>query len=498
MKLYGADGTREVDALAASDLGLDGETLMERAGAAALDRIVERWPETERLVVLAGGGNNAGDGYVLARHARERAIDVGILQLIPSPKDGPAGINHQRLEGLGVTRLEPGALAGALRAGTVIVDAVFGTGLTRPVEGTVAETFAVCRAAAAPRVALDIPSGVCADTGAELGTAFAADLTVTFIAHKLGLWTGVGPGYAGSVVLEDLGVSRRVADEVEALADAGRLAECPALGRALGPRRRDAHKGDFGHVLVVGGYEGLPGAALLAGEAAARSGAGLVTVATWPGHAPALVTRCPTLMLRPTATADDLAEVAVRASVIALGPGLGRAPWSEHLFAEAMARSLPMVVDADGLNLLAAGDRRRNDWILTPHPGEAARLLETDTAAVQADRIEAARSIVRIYGGVCVLKGAGTVVVGAGSADTRPFVCTGGNPGMGSGGMGDVLTGILVGLLAQREALGLSLGQCARLGVLVHAEVGDRAARAGERGLLAHDLLAELRAVVNP
>ena len=497
MKLYGANGTREIDTLAASDLGLDGETLMERAGGAALDRILERWPETERLVVLAGGGNNAGDGYVLARRCRERAIDVGILQLLPEPERGPAGINHRRLEGLGVKWLTPGSLAGALTAGTVLVDAVFGTGLTRAVEGTIAETFTVCSAAGIPRVALDIPSGLCADTGAELGTAFKADLTVTFIAHKLGLWTGAGPGCAGSVVLEDLGVSRRVADTVGAVADAGRFSECRTLRQALAPRRRDAHKGDFGHVLVVGGYEGMPGAVLLAGEAAARTGAGLVSVATWPGHAPALVTRCPTLMLRPTATADDLAEVAVRAGVIALGPGLGRSPWSEHLFAEAMARSLPMVVDADALNLLAGGDRRRNDWILTPHPGEAARLLDTDTASVQADRIQAARSIARVYGGVCVLKGAGTVVVGAGSADSRPFVCTGGNPGMGSGGMGDVLTGILAGLVAQRETLGLSLGQCARLGVLVHAEAGDRAARAGERGLLAHDLLSELRAVVN-
>jgi len=492
MKVFGAAGTREIDALAASELGLAGETLMERAGRAAFDHIVRRWPEASRILVLAGAGNNAGDGYVVGRLAREAGLEVGLVQLLAPASDGAAGHNYAQLAPLGIRVVDAAGIAAALTPDTVVVDAVFGTGLTRPIEGRIADVFDVVNAADVPRVALDVPSGVAADTGALLGTAFDADLTVTFIAPKLGLVTGAGLATAGELVLDDLGVSARLVDRVVPLAVAGRFDDLVGL---LKPRRRDAHKGVFGHVLVVGGYEGMPGAALLAGEAAVRAGAGLVSVATWPSHAGAFVARCPTLMVRPTATADDLAPLAARANVVALGPGLGRAPWSAHVFEAAVALPVPLVVDADALTLLAERGGRRDDWVLTPHPGEAARLLGVETAQIGADRLGAARAIVERYGGVCVLKGGGSVVADAGSGPA--FVCTGGNPGMGSGGMGDVLTGVIAGLLAQHD-LGLDPAAAARLGVAVHAEAGDRAARAGERGLAAHDLLGELVGVVNP
>jgi NAD(P)H-hydrate epimerase len=259
----------------------------------------------------------------------------------------------------------------------------------------------------------------------------------------------------------------------------------------LGPRARTAHKGDFGHVLVVGGAPGMSGAARLAGEAALRAGAGLVTVATHPSHAAVLNLTRPELMVAPVSDPQDLAPLVARATVIAVGPGLGRDAWGRNLWSSVRGLDRPLVVDADALNLLGEEPVQGPEWILTPHLGEAARLLGVPIAAVARDRPAAADALQSRFGGVVVLKGAGTLIQ-AGRA--RPLaVCSDGNPGMATAGAGDVLTGVIGALRAQ----GLEAEEAACAGVCLHAAAGDRAARAGERGLIAGDIVAALRAIAN-
>ncbi len=262
------------------------------------------------------------------------------------------------------------------------------------------------------------------------------------------------------------------------------------LQKFLAPRPRDAYKGDFGHILVIGGDYGMAGAVRMAGEAALRVGAGLVTVATRPEHVAVVSSMRPELMCHGISTAPDLKKLLTRATVIVLGPGLGQSNWSQELFHYAIIAEQPKLVDADGLNLLSKQPQKRDNWVLTPHVGEAARLLKVTGADIQADRLAAARQLWDRYGGVAVLKGAGTLIQSSGE---NPTICNAGNPGMATGGMGDVLSGVIGGLLAQR----LSLQQAAELGVCLHATAGDLAAKEGECGLLPLDLMPFLRKLVN-
>ncbi len=262
----------------------------------------------------------------------------------------------------------------------------------------------------------------------------------------------------------------------------------------LAPRVRDAHKGDFGHTWLFGGYKGLSGAIRMAAEAALRVGAGRVSVVTHPEHAPTLNATRPELMVHGCAinqTAPSLATLISQASVLVLGPGLGLVPWSHYIFEQVVATELPMVIDADGLNLLAPAPSYATERVLTPHPGEAARLLQTDVPAIQANRLQAAQAIVEQYGGVCVLKGAGTII----AAEQGSWQCQLGNPGMASAGMGDVLSGMIAGFISQ----GIPVTDAAILGAALHASAADQAALAqGERGLLATDLMPYLQTLVNP
>jgi NAD(P)H-hydrate epimerase len=365
-----------------------------------------------------------------------------------------------------------------------IVDALLGTGLERPVTGEWADAIAQCNASRAPVLALDIPSGLHADTGRVLGSAVRADATISFIGLKQGLFTGQGPDHCGLIRFNALDVPAAIyATEVLA----ARRIDWASERGLLPTRLPSAHKGDFGHVLVVGGAPGMSGAPRLAGEAALRAGAGLVTVATHPDHAGWLNLARPELMVRAAADAEALRDAARRADVIAVGPGLGQGDWGRALFAGALSLGRPLVVDADALNLLAADPVRRDDWVLTPHPGEAARLLGCTAADIEADRFAAVAALQRRYGGIVVLKGAGSLILGPGH---RPVgVCSDGNPGMASGGTGDALTGIIASLQGQ----GLEAEQAAAMGVCLHAAAGDHAAREGLRGMLASDLIGALR-----
>lgn len=487
-ELWTAAQVRELDRRLIEEHGIAGRQLMERAGAAAFDAIAQRWLSCRALTVVCGAGNNAGDGYVVARLAMRSGMEVRVLAVAdPERLRGDAALAWADFRASGGT-FDHWDGAGDPGGHGPIVDALLGTGLDRTLAGPFRAAVESINAASRPVVALDIPSGLQADTGCILGNAVRADLTVCFIGLKLGLFTGRGPAFSGRVVFAGLDAP----DGLErGLSPVAHRLEAGMLGDWLPRRPRDAHKGRFGHVLVIGGDQGMGGAVRLAAEAALRSGAGLVSVATRPGHAGALLAACPELMCHGVDGPDVLAALLARATVIAAGPGLGRSSWARGLLDAGLESGLPCVLDADALNLLAISPRHRDHWVLTPHPGEAGRLLGSDAGAVEADRPAAARALRARYGGVVVLKGAGSLVCGSG---TSLWLCDRGNPGMASGGMGDVLTGIIAGIAAQ---LG-DLERAAAAGVLVHALAADDAAARGERGLVASDLFAALRPWLNP
>lgn len=495
--LYRADQVRDLDRAAIERHNLPGSILMERAGAAAFLAMREAWPKARRIAVFCGVGNNGGDGFVLARQAHQDGLEVSVFQVgDPAQIAGDAFAALQRLQGAGI---EPSPWSASttdsqLAQADIVVDALLGTGLKRPVEGVWRDAIEVVNGANGSVLALDVPSGLDADSGQVAGVAVQADLTVSFVGLKRGMLTAAGPQHCGHIAFDDLKVPADVYADHPPVAT---RIDLSALQHLLVPRRRDAHKGDFGHVLVIGGDYGMGGAARMAAEAALRVGAGLVSVATRGAHAAQLSTARPEIMSHGVEAAAALRHPLERATVIAVGPGLGQGAWARELLGRALEYTSPLVVDADALSLLAEEPVRNDRWVLTPHPGEAARLLGCTPAAVQADRFAAAASIAESYGGVCVLKGAGTVVYGEPTGETQEppvAVCTGGNPGMASGGMGDVLTGVIAGLLAQ----GLGPTEAARLGVCLHAAAGDAAAKLGERGLLAGDLMSGIRRLANP
>ena len=485
--LYRAEQVRALDRYAIDSCEIPGLTLMQRAGDAAFAVLRARWPEVRAITVVCGRGNNGGDGYVIARLAHQAGFKVSVRSIgDPGELSGDALAAAQAMlaEGLEAIPSDGSDLA----PNDMIVDAILGTGLDREVSGTLRNVIEAINRADVPVLGVDIPSGLHADTGQILGAATRADATVSFIGLKQGLFTAAGPSQCGAVYFSDLGVPSEVYQAVQPSAE---RIDYESLCTSLGPRDRSSHKGHFGHVLVIGGDHGYAGAARMAAHAAARVGAGLVSLATRTAHAASVCSSIPEVMCHGVEGPDALGLPISQASVIAIGPGLGRSPWAVGLLAKALEARIPMVVDADALNLLAIEAHRRDNWILTPHPGEAARLLARTNSEIQAARFESAEQIQQRYGGVCVLKGAGTIVTDGAS---RPAVCNGGNPGMATGGMGDVLTGVIAGLVAQ----GMALADSAKLGVAIHAKAGDLAAGDGERGLMATDLMPWIRRLANP
>ncbi len=474
---------RELDRRAIAG-GIEARELMRRAGAAAARLVGERFAGAGDILVVAGPGNNGGDGYDLGRELLAGGRRVRVFAPLGAPRTKEAALaraEYLRCGGVILEQLPAGAIAADL-----VVDALFGLGFRQPTDEASRCVLERLAQTAAPVLALDVPSGVDADRGAVSHPAVRASLTLCFIALKRGLFTGAALDHAGEVLVDDLGLPREVFAGIEPAAErfaVERLRDC------LPRRRRDVHKGDFGHVLVVGGAKGFGGAARLAAEGALRAGAGWVSVATEAEHVAALLAGRPELMARGFDAIDVLSE---RASVLAVGPGLGTDERARQLLARALECGRGLVLDADALALLAQSPRRLPSCsIITPHPGEAARLLRCDVAAVQADRFAAAAELARAFACIVVLKGAGTVVAGEGC----PAVIAAGNPAMASAGMGDVLTGVIAGLRAQ----GLSPWDAARLGALAHAVAGDRAAPgAAGRGLIASDLLSRLPEVLSP
>ena len=488
LPLYTAAQVRALDRVAIEGHGIPGITLMTRAGRAVFDVLRAHFPLLPPLHVVCGSGNNGGDGFVIARLAMDagwpvEAWLVGDEERIAG--DARLAFAAARSAGVAMRTFDPGR---SFERG-VIVDALLGTGLGGTVRAMHAEAIGAINASGLPVIAVDIPSGICSDTGRALGVAVRAAHTVTFIGRKRGQFTAAGREHCGKLHFADLGVPSAVYREV------GAEAELLAL-TALPSRARTAHKGHFGHVLVVGGSLGMGGAVALAAEAAARCGAGLVSLATVPANVAAIVARRPEIMAHGVEHPQQLEPLLARATVLVVGPGLGRGAWAEQMLQRVLASGKTTVIDADALNALADGMPGMHSpcekWLLTPHPGEAARLLGCTSADVEADRFGALGALLARFPGAVVLKGAGTLVADA--ASTVTGVCPYGNPGMASGGMGDVLSGVLAALLAQ----GATLGEAARQGVCLHARAADCAVMSdGERGLLATDLLPWLRRLLN-
>jgi NAD(P)H-hydrate epimerase len=483
--LYRASQVRAFDRIAIEEFAIPGAELMERAGSRAYQYMKQRWPNLSEIVVVCGMGNNGGDGYVVARLASQDGLQVRVLQLGDALQlKGDALMMAESWTALGHP-IEP---FGDLGNPDLIVDAILGTGLEREVVGNWASAIKQMNRHRAELFAIDIPSGLHADTGRILGCAIEAAASISFIALKQGMFTGRGPDCCGEIVFDTLELPARI--YARELLACKRL-DWHKLSTLVVPRRRSAHKGDFGHLLVIAGNRGYSGAARLTAEAAARSGAGLVTLATHPEHAHCLNLGRPELMVRGVGKAQDLTPLLQRVDALVVGPGLGRDDWATMCYQVGLDSLLPAVVDADGLNLLAEGFEQRQNWILTPHPGEASRLLGCDIARVENDRFSAVEEIQQRYGGVVILKGAGTLICDGSAPHTS--LCSDGNPGMATGGTGDLLSGILGALIAQ----GYDFREAAELGVTLHAAAGDRAAAQGEIGLLAGDLLAEIRPLLN-
>lgn len=476
--LYTAAQVRAIDAGAIAQLGVPGFTLMGRAAAAALQVLRRRWPQARRIVVLCGPGNNGGDGLLLAAQAQAQGYVAEVVAVGAAWRGDAALARDAFAEWSGVVH-QVGSIA-HLPPADVYVDALFGSGLDRAIDGPVADLISWVNASDVPVLALDIPSGLDADTGRVPGAAIRAEATASFVAWKRGLFTAQAGDFCGALSLHHLAVPEAAYAPFAADAQLLQIVALPS-------RQRDSNKGNYGHVLAMGGDFGMAGAVRLCAESALRCGAGLVSVATRAAHIGAINAARPELMAHAVENVDALQPMLRRASVLALGPGLGQADWGKLVWRTALDTGKPVVMDADALNLLAKQPRALPARaVLTPHPGEAARLLDTDVATVQADRFAAVRALAANTQAVAVLKGSGSLIA---RPDGEVAVCPWGNPGMASGGMGDVLTGVIAALLAQ----GQSPWQAACLGVSLHARAGDMAARDGQRGLLASDLFVPLR-----
>jgi len=498
VRLVGSSEMRLIDRAAIEGLGIPSLELMERAGAAVAQVAGALLRPGGRIRVLCGPGNNGGDGYVAARllYAQGRPVDV--LSLVPARSlspDARAMCDRATEAGVPVAHASGPSLSFSASLGDVVVDALLGTGLARPAEGLFAEAIsaiAAARAAGARVVAVDVPSGLSADTGHPLGPCVKADATVTFAFPKRGLVVFPGASLAGEVTVADIGIPAEAAAGVPVAAELLDDADARTL---LPPRAPDAHKGDAGRLLVVAGSPGKSGAAHLALTGALRGGVGLVWLAARPEVLPLALAGRPEAMSIPLPGDGplgriDLApllEAARSVDALALGPGIPRGPETGALIRELLARAgRPAVLDADALNALAEEPGGVAGLgcpaVLTPHPGEMARLTGRSTAEIQADRIEWAASRARTWGATVVLKGARTVVA---DPEGPPAVIPTGNPGMATGGTGDVLAGLTGALLAG----GLGPRAAARVAAFVHGRAGDLVARRwGERGLLAGDL----------
>ena len=482
-QLYTASGSRDLDrqALVIDELA-DGE-LMQRAGESAYRLLRFRWPRAKKILIVCGPGNNGGDGYVLAC----QCFDHGLQPLVvhagdPGKQAGDAQAARRRFE---QTACPMTAYSGEpLPQADVVVDALLGSGSNRQLTGLYLQLVTAINASTSPVLALDLPTGIDADTGGVLGSAVNAEACLCFVALKQGLLSGPALNHARELYFDELGVSTAVYASV--VPSALRVDEKQV--RSLLPHRRpDTHKGEQGRVLVVGGNTGMSGAAYMAGEAALRSGAGLVTLVL---PSPEISIPVPEVIVAVRRHRREMTDMTQAADAIVIGPGLGSDGWAKEMLSAVLDqyRAGKLLIDAEGLNLLAAEPIQLNGAVITPHPGEAARLLGSTTQAIQQDRYAAVRAIASRYQCVCVLKGAGTLV----SDGKAVYVCDRGHAGMATAGAGDVLSGVVAGLMAQ----GLSPLGAACAGIWLHAVAGESAGAVLGNGLIATDIMKSLPSIL--
>jgi hydroxyethylthiazole kinase-like uncharacterized protein yjeF len=498
-KIVSSEQVRTIEPKAAQIAGCSMFELMQRAGEAAFKALKQAWPNAMNIIVVAGNGNNAGDGYVLAKLAKQQGINVVVIceqperELIGDAKQAQLewqqqGGETQQFAELDYTQFD------------VVVDALLGTGVTGEVKPAFQAVIQQINRANIPVLSIDLPSGMFANTGQALPLCIDADVTITFIATKPGLVSGIGKEFCGKLIFADLGVGKEFFD----IARSGAQLVDWSMLQSLQSRPVHGHKGSFGKLLCIGGNQGMAGAIRLSAEAALRCGVGLVKVYCHESSSISISAGRPEIML----THKELEAALEWCSCIVVGPGLGQDNWAHQQFSSLFEylkhHPKPLVIDADGLNLLAAiKDKaavqntlaRLPELVLTPHPGEASRLLNCNIAKIESDRYLSSQHIAQKYQSVCVLKGAGTIIQMQELHQVRGcFVCKGGNPGMATAGMGDLLTGVVGAFLAQ----GFTSQKAAVYGVCAHAEAGDRVAiQYGQRGMIASDLLQPLRAIVN-
>jgi hydroxyethylthiazole kinase-like uncharacterized protein yjeF len=498
-KIVSSEQVRTIEPKAAQIAGCTMFELMQRAGEAAFKVLKQQWPNVQNIIVVAGNGNNAGDGYVLAKLAKQQGINVVVIceqpkrELVGDAKQ--AQLEWQKLEGETLKFAEQN-----YSQFDVLVDALLGTGVTGEVKPTFQAVIQQINRTNIPVLSIDLPSGMNANTGQALPICIKADVTVTFVATKPGLVSGIGKDFCGKLTFADLKIGTEFFDIAHSEAQ---LVDWPML-QPLQARPVHGNKGSFGKLLCIGGNQGMPGAIRLSAESALRCGVGLVKVYCHESSIMGISAGRPEIML----TQKNLEAALDWCHCIVIGPGLGQDDWAHQQFSSLFEylkhHPKPLVIDADGLNLLAAmaDDSDMQNilaclpaLVLTPHPGEASRLLNGNIAKIENDRYLASQNIAQKYQATCVLKGAGTIIQQNGShQEPQCFVCKGGNPGMATAGMGDLLTGVIGAFLAQ----GFTSQQAAVYGVCAHAEAGDRVAtQYGQRGMIASDLLQPLRAIVN-
>ena len=501
MKLYTAGETRKIDNLAIKQKNISGYSLMQMAAEFSLDIILRELNPVEELIIFCSKGKNSGDGFLLGAYAKEFGLEVTVV-MSNSPKDlkGVTRKAFHEMKESNVKVISSKSLKNhSISKNAVLVDALLGTGLKGSLRKNIKDSILVLNQLGMkiPVVSLDIPSGVNPDTGNAQDVYVLADITTSFVAQKRGCFTSHGKKASGEVLYSDLDIPKKLFSEVPSTSSIINYEN--SMGRVI-YREEDAHKGNFGHVVVVGGDRGFGGAGILCSKAAVYSGSGLTSLVTRPEHVSASLVSCPEVMVKGVNSGQDLEEHLLKPDVIAIGPGLGQTAWSEQMvqrvFWEAEKRDVPVIMDADALNLLTQlklSSKLPKNLILTPHPGEAARLLNTSISNVESDRFGSAAKLQKKFNATVVLKGSGSIVCYKSNGVQKWGLCNSGNPGMATGGMGDVLTGIIAGILAQ----GLSLKDSAEAGVDLHSKAADLAClETGEVSLTPSDVISELRSLL--
>ena len=498
MKLHTTQETKKIDALAIRETKHTGYSLMQSAAEFSLDILISEFDNTDEVIVFCAKGKNSGDGFLVASYAKEFGLLSTIVLCNPAKElKGVSKKAFNEAKNNGVKIISINSLSKIrISPKAVLVDALIGTGLKGELRNNIKKSILSINKLgdSYPVMSLDIPSGVCSDSGLAKEPSVIADITCTFVAQKRGCFTSEGRALSGHIFYSDLDIPKRIFSKVSCNSHIINMED--HLHKII-LRDENSHKGAFGHTFVVGGNKGFGGAAILAAKAAAFSGAGLIGLGTRPENLEASLLSCPEVMTVGVDSGQDLEEHLSKPNVIAIGPGLGQTAWSEQMlqrvFWEANKREITVLMDADALNLLTKlklSAKLPKNLIITPHPGEASRLLNKSIDEIESNRFKAVSLLQEKYNCVAVLKGSGTLVCYKKGGKQKIGICEAGNPGMASGGMGDILTGIIAGFLAQ----GLSSIEAAELGVDIHAKAADlKSLETGEAGLLASDVLEEVR-----